>query len=64
MLIGDKVLININDDIVGTGEILGLAFDQPYAKSWIVLFLERKTDFLKKRPEKAMVIFETHLTKI
>ncbi len=64
--IGDKVEFGTNlsskiPDIEGVGEILALAHDQPYCKSWIVLIIRRDTEFLKKRPEKALIILESQM---
>jgi hypothetical protein len=51
-------------EISGKGEILGMSFDHPFCKGWIVLITERYTEFLKNRPEKAMVILEFQMKKI
>jgi hypothetical protein len=64
--IGDIVEFGTNPnalilDISGVGEILGMAYDHPLAKGWIVLITRRDTEFIKNMPEKALVIFESML---
>jgi hypothetical protein len=42
-------------------EILALASDHAFVKTWIVLILRRDTDFLKDRPEKALIILDSQM---
>ena len=67
--IGDIVEFGVEPNakipnIEGTGEILALAHDQPFAKSWIVFIMRRDTEFLKNRSEKALIIYESQMKVI
>ena len=64
--IGDKVEFGTEPDspipnIEGAGEILAMAHDFPMISNWIVLITRRDTEFLKNRPEKALIIFDTQM---
>jgi hypothetical protein len=48
-------------DIEGSGEIYAMAHDMSYCKSWIVVILRRDTEFLKNRPEKALIVLESQM---
>jgi len=48
-------------NIEGVGEILAMANDFPMMKSWIVLITRRDTEFLKSKPEKALIIFDAQM---
>jgi len=62
--IGDKVNIKVNDNIVCTGELLGLHQDTPHVDFWIILIEERLTEYIKNKPDKGLVISHTYLEKI
>lgn len=62
--IGDKVNVRINDEMAFTGELLGLSSDTNLIQFWIVLIDKRFTDFMKNRPEKAVVVTHTYMKKI
>lgn len=51
-------------DIEGAGEILSMASDHIIVKSWIVLITRRDTEFLRNRPERALIILESQMRKI
>ncbi len=67
--IGDKVEfgkeknapVDANHEIIGYGEILSMYSDHVLVKSWIVLITRRDTDFLKNRPEKALIILDSQM---
>lgn len=64
--IGDKVefgleLNNLIPNIEGAGEILAMAHDFPIISNWIVLITRRDTEFLKNRPEKALIILDSQM---
>jgi len=48
-------------DIEGEGEILAMAHDFPMISNWIVLITRRDTEFLKNRPEKALIILDSQM---
>lgn len=50
--------------IEGAGEILALARDLPIISSWIVLITRRDTEFLKNRPEKALIILDSQMKHV
>ena len=51
-----------NTSIEGQGVILGMAFDYyGIIKTWIILITRRDTEFLKNKPEKALILFETQM---
>lgn len=58
--IGNIVRFN-EADLQGTGEILGLAYDYPLCKGWIVGIITRDTEFLQNRPEKAWIVIESQM---
>ena len=62
--IGDKVKVKINNNIVFTGELLGMSSHTPTIDFWIVGIEERQTEFMKIKPEKAIVVIHTYLEKI
>jgi len=67
--IGDIVEFGTNPNakipnIEGVGEILAVAHDYPFCKTWIVLITRRDTEFLKNRPEKALIVLESQMKKI
>ena len=60
--IGSLVDFNVTDDIKGMGVVLGMSADaSPDVRFWIVLIIRRDTEFLKQRPEKAIVMMESAL---
>jgi len=62
--IGDKVKVNVNGELAFTGELLGLSSDTPLIQFWIVGIEERLTEFMKNRPEKAIVVIHTYMELI
>lgn len=62
--IGDKVNVRVDKEMAFTGELLGMSSDTPLIQFWIVLIDERFTEFMRNRPEKAVVVIHTHLEKI
>jgi len=48
-------------DIEGQGEILAMAADLCIIKTWIVLITRRDTEFLKNRPEKAIIVADSQM---
>lgn len=48
-------------NIEGEGEILAMASDHIVVKSWIVLITRRDTEFLKNRPEKALIVLDSQM---
>jgi hypothetical protein len=62
--IDDLVEIHSTHERVATGQILGIAHEVPHSKSWIVLLLDRYTDFMKNRPDKAIIVFESQMKLI
>jgi len=60
--IGSLVDFNITEELKGLGVVMGLASEAaPDVRFWIVLILRRDTEFLKQRPEKAIVMLESAL---
>ena len=62
--IDDFVEIYSEHEKVAIGQILGIANDFPHTKSWIVLLLDRYTDFMKIKQDKAIIVFESQMRHI
>lgn len=67
--IGDKVEFGkepnaLIPNIEGAGEILAMAADLCIIKTWIVLITRRDTEFLRNRPEKALIVADSQMRLI